>query len=94
MASHLEVRRLNIWIQSLSTKMLLECSSDELAHAFANICNKKLEELDEKVDKKPEIVLGKTYRDESRMPSSEGFWTPPRSSKSSEGESTGYRSTP
>ena len=90
MATDTDVRRLNLWIKSLSTQDLLDYTSDELAEAFSKLSNKTIE----KIDKKPTIVLPRTYRNESRMPSDEGFYTPPRSSTSSEGESTGYRSTP
>lgn len=84
MSTDTEVRRLNLWIQSLSTQYLLEHTSDELAEEFSKLSDKTF-------DKKPTIVLPRTYRDETRIPYDEGFWTPPRSSKSSGGESKGYR---
>ena len=87
MSTDTEGRRLNLWIQSLSTEHLLEHTSDELAEAFSKLSNKTFE----KIDKKPTIVLPRTYRDETRIPYDEGFWTPPRSNKSSGGESKGYR---
>jgi len=93
MSTETDVRRLRLWIQSLSTQDLLEYTSDELAEAFIKLSNKNIEKIDEKISKKPKILL-RSYRDESPMPPDEGFWTPPRSSKSSGGESTGYRSTP
>ena len=94
MSTDTDVRRLNLWIKSLSTQDLLEYTSDELAKAFMKLSNNNIEKIDEKISKKPTIVLPRTYRDESPMPPDEGFWTPPRSSKSSGGGSTGYRSTP
>ena len=87
MATDTDVRRLNLWIQSLKMKTLLKYSSDKLAEDFSKLSNETIEEI----DKKPTIVLPRTYRNEARMPSDEGFYTPPRSSTSLGGESTGYR---
>jgi hypothetical protein len=94
MSTDKDVRRLNLWIKSLSTQDLLEYTSDELAEVFMRIPNKHIEKIDKKISEKPKIVVPRTYRNEHRMPSDEGFWTPPRSNKSSGAESTDYRSTP
>jgi len=91
MSTDTDVRRLNLWIKGLSTEALLAYSSDKLAEEFKKISNNTIKKIDNEIDKKPTILLPRTYRNESRMPPNEGFYTPPRSSTSSEGESTGYR---
>ena len=94
MSTNRDVQRLNLVIKKWSAyshSAMLTWSNDELADKFKQLTPEQIAVLDEEIDKKPTIVLPRTYRNEARMPSDEGFYTPPRSSTSSGGESTGYR---
>ena len=92
MASDLEVRRLNLWIKSRSDKFLEKFTCEELLNAFQKLSPSEIKILDEKMLAKPKLVIKAYNRDDFRSPSA--FRTSPSSSKSSDSESTGYRSTP
>jgi len=97
MLSDRDVRRLNLAVKRWSANCigcLMKCTPEYLIEQFNLLSPEQIADLDEEIDRKPTIIVGKPQRDETRMPSDEGFWTPPRSSKSSGGESKGYRSTP
>ena len=88
MASDLEVRRLNLWIKSLSDKSLGK-SSEELIKTFQELSASEIEHIDNIMTKKPTLVIRRRYnRDDFQSPSA--FRTPPSSSKSSGSESMGY----
>jgi hypothetical protein len=92
MSTDRDVQRLNLVIKKWSAyshSAMLTWTADELADKFKQLTPEQIAVLDAEIDR-PRIVV-RSYRDESRMPSKEGFYTPPRSSTSSEGESTGYR---
>ena len=92
-----DVRRLNLAIKkwsAFSLSALLTWSDDDLADKFKMLTPEEIALLDAEIDEKPTIVVERTYRNETRMPSDEGFYTPPRSSKSSGAESKGCHSTP
>lgn len=92
MASDLEVRRLNLWIKSRSNEFLEKFTCEQLLDAFQKLSPSEIKIIDEMMLVKPKLAI-KTYnRDDFRSPSA--FRTPPSSSKSSDSESTGYRSTP
>ena len=93
MASDLEVRRLNLWIKTLSVDCLKTSTCDKLVEAFRWLSASEIEDIDKIMAKKPTLVIRQPYnRDDFHSPSA--FRSAPRSSKSSGSESTGYRSTP
>jgi len=93
MSTDRDVQRLNLVIKKWSAyshSAMLTWTAYELADKFKQLTPEQIAVLDAEIDR-PRIVIPRTYRNEARMPPNEGFYTPPSSSTSSEGESTGYR---
>lgn len=97
MASVRDIRRINLAIKkwsAYSLDALLTYSPDDLVDKFKTLTPEEISELDQEIDQRPAIIIPRTYRNNARIPSDEGFYTPPRSSKSSGAVSKGCHSTP
>lgn len=94
MASQLNMRRLRIFIGTLSDAHLKQTSPDVLVDEFLNLSNDVVEELDNKmIYTPPRSAVRKPYdRDDFESPSA--FRTPLRSNTSSREESRGCHSAP